>query len=95
MSYNRGITFIIIAEERDFSPIKKSRAALESSASASVSAGSTLPDLKQPRPEADQLPPCNAEFKNLVKPCQRYTILLHAVHVDILSLSKLDRMAIS
>jgi len=56
---------------------------------------STLPDLKQSRPEADHLPSCNVEVKNLVKLCHRYSIRLHAVHVDILSFSKRDRMAIS
>jgi len=57
--------------------------------SASVNAGSTLSDLKQPRSEADLLPPCNAEVKNLVTLCQRHPIRLHAVLTDILSFSHL------
>ena len=63
--------------------------------SALVSAGNTLPDVKQPRPEGDHLPPRHAEVKNLLTLCQRYAIHLHAVHANILSFSKRDRMAIS
>jgi hypothetical protein len=54
-----------------------------------VNAGSTLSDLKQPRSEADLLPPCNAEVKNLVTLCQRYPIHLRAMHMDILSFGHL------
>jgi hypothetical protein len=80
---------------RCFSSQRIQSGSWDNSASASVSAVSTLPVMKQPRPEAHHLPPCNAEVKNLVKPCQRYPIRPYALHADILSFNKRDRMAIS